>query len=365
MTPYSKDLRERVVAAIDEQEGSQRQIARRFRVSLAFVARLLRRRRQTGGVDPRPHGGGHPPALREGDFQRLRELVRQQPDATLAELRQRLGVSCSLTAIWRALKALDLPRKKKIPRACEQGKPAVQEKRRAFVAALASLDPQRLVFVDESGATTAMTRRYGRAPRGQRVYGEVPGKWTSVTLISALRLSGVGASLAFQGATDTPAFRTYVEELLVPQLHPGDVVIWDNLKPHHDAQVRQAVARAGAAVEPLPPWSPDLTPIEKMWSKVKGFLRSVGAGTTEAVYDAPGDALRAVRPQDIVGWFRSCGVSVRDAWESAVTKRSAEGQCSGPEGGVRHGGEHPPSRFFGHGWSHNPLVCAQPKRKAL
>jgi transposase len=109
MRPYSMDLRERVVAALDEHEGSQRQIARRFRVSLSFVARLLRRRRQTGGLDPRPHGGGHPPALQEGDLQRLRELVRQQPDATLEELRQRLGASCSLKAIWRALKTLDLP----------------------------------------------------------------------------------------------------------------------------------------------------------------------------------------------------------------------------------------------------------------
>ena len=133
MKPYSMDLRERVAAAIDEHEGSQRQIARRFRVSLSFVARLLRRHRQTGGLDPRPHGGGHPPALREGDLPHLRELVQQQPDATLEELRQRLGVSCSLKAIWRALKALDLPRKKKIPRACEQGNPKVQEKRRAFV----------------------------------------------------------------------------------------------------------------------------------------------------------------------------------------------------------------------------------------
>jgi transposase len=203
-----------------------------------------------------------------------------------------------------------------------------------------------------------MTRRYGRAPRGQRVYGEVPGKWTSVTLISALRLSGVGASLAFEGATDTPAFQTYVEELLVPQLRPGDVVVWDNLKPHLDASVRQAVERAGATVEPLPPWSPDLTPIEKMFSKVKGVLRSVGARTTEAVYGALGDALRAVRPQDIVGWFRSCGVCVRDALEPAVSKRSAEGQRTGPEGGVRHGGEHPPSRRFDHGWSQSYGLCA-------
>jgi transposase len=99
--------------------------------------------------------------------------------------------------------------------------------------------------------------------------GTVPGRWTSVTLISALRLSGVFTPLAFEGATDTAAFRTYVEQALTPQLHPGDVVIWDNLKPHKDARVRQAIARAGAELVPLPPYSSDLTPIEELWSKAR------------------------------------------------------------------------------------------------
>ncbi len=102
MRPYSMDLRRRVAASIDEHEGSLRQVARRFRVSLSFVARLLRRR-QTGSLDPKPHGGGHPPALPQADLERLRQLVQQPPDATLEELRQRLGVSCRLAAICRTL----------------------------------------------------------------------------------------------------------------------------------------------------------------------------------------------------------------------------------------------------------------------
>jgi transposase len=358
MRPYSRDLRERIAAAVDERDGSQRQIARRFRVSLSFVARLLRRRRQTGSVDPQPHGGGHPPALQGTDRERLRQLVQEQPDATLDELRQRLGVPCSLTAIWRALRPLDLPRKKKVLRARQQGDPKVQEKRRAFQEKVAGIDPQRLVFVDESGATTAMTRRYGRAPRGERVIGEVPGQWKSVTLISAMRLAGVGASLAFEGATDTPAFQTYVEEMLVPQLCPGDVVIWDNLKPHQDEQVRRAVEQAGATVEPLPPWSPDLTPIEKMWSKVKEFLRSVAARTTEAVYDAMGQALRAVRPRDIVGWFGSCGLGVSEGLKFAAPKRSGDRRRAGSDRGARPEGEHPPPRLLDHGWFPSWSLCA-------
>ncbi|MGE5756178.1 MAG: IS630 family transposase [Planctomycetaceae bacterium] len=307
MRPYSLDLRERVAAAVDHAEGSLRQIARRFRVSLSFVVRLLRRRHQTDSLDPKPHGGGHPPALDSAGLERLRDLVKKQPDATLDELRQRVGVACSRMALWRALRKLKITRKKKSLPARERDTPENRCKREAFREKMAGVDPRRLVFVDETGATTALRRTYGRAPRGERVVGTVPGRWESVTLISALRLSGVAAPLAFEGATDTPAFQTYVEQALAPQLAPGDVVIWDNLKPHKDAHVKQAVERTGARVEALPPYSSDLTPIEGMWSKAKGFLRSVAARTTDTLYDAMGAALRAVDPEDIVGWFRSCG----------------------------------------------------------
>jgi transposase len=307
MRPYSRDLRERVAAAVDQSEGSLREIARRFRVSLSFVARLLRRRRQTGTLDPKPHGGGHPPALDRAGLERLRDLVRQQPDATLDELRRRVGTPCSRMALWRAVRKLTLTRKKKTLHARQRDDPETQAKREAFREKMAGIDPHRLVFVDETGATTAMTRAYGRAPRGERVVGTVPGQWKSVTLISALRLSGVVAPLAFEGATDTAAFQTYVEQALAPQLRPGDVVLWDNLAPHKDPRVKQAIERAGARVEPLPPYSSDLTPIEELWSKAKEFLRSVAARTTDAVYDAMGVALRAVCPEDILGWFRFCG----------------------------------------------------------
>jgi transposase len=240
-------------------------------------------------------------------LERLRDLVRQQPDATLDELRQRVGVPCSRMALWRALEKLKLPRKKKTLSARDRDKPETQAKRQEFRATIAALDPHRLVFVDETGTDTAMTRTSARAPRGERAVGTVPGQWTTVTLISTLRLSGVMAPLAFEGATDGPAFQTYVEQVLAPQLHPGDVVIWDNLKPHQNAQVKQAIAQVGAELVPLPPYSSDLTPIEELWSKVKTFLRSAAARTTEVLYEAMGEALRSVRAEDIVGWFRFCG----------------------------------------------------------
>jgi transposase len=304
MTPYSHDLRERILETVQRGEGSLRQIARRFLVSLSFVIRLLQLYRRTGSIQPRPHRGGNPAKLGPEDWERLRELVRQQPDATLEELRQRLGVACSTMAISRALRKLGLPRKKKVPRAQEQDSPEVQEQRREFTAELAGVDPHRLVFVDECGANTAMTRTYGRAPVGQRVYANTPGHWESITLTCGLRLSGVTAALAFPGATNTDMFENYVEDVLVPELKPGDVVVWDNLTSHQAEEMVEAVEGAGARVVPLPPWSPDLTPIEEMFSKVKGAMRSAAGRTTAAVYAAFCSALHDVTPDEIAGWFR-------------------------------------------------------------
>ena len=303
MTPYSQDLRQRILDTVQRGEESVRQIARRFLVSISFVTELMQRYRSTGSLQPKPHGGGNTPVLGPEDLERLRELVRQQPDATLAELRQRLGVSCSLMTISRALDKLGLPRKKKVPRAQEQGSPEVQEKRREFCEKMASIDPQRLVYVDECGAHTSMTRTYGRAPVGQRVYTDTPGHWDSITLTCGLRLGGVTAAFAFPGATNTAMFETYVEDVLVPELKPGDVVVWDNLKPHQSEEAVEAVEAAGACVVPLPPWSPDLTPIEEMFSKVKGAMRSLAARTTETVYTAFTSALHEVTLDDIAGWF--------------------------------------------------------------
>jgi transposase len=305
MKAISEDLRKRILDTIQRGDGSLRQIARRFLVSVSFITRLLQLHRSTGSLEPRPHGGGNPPILSPEDLQQLRELVQKQPDATLEELRQRLGVSCSLMTISRALGKLGLPRKKKIPRSQEQDRPDVQEQRQEFCAKLAGVDPRRLVFVDESGANTAMTRTHGRAPVGQRVYTNTPGRWESITMTCGLRLSGVTAPLAFRGATNTDIFETYVQEVLVPELKPGDVVIWDNLKPHKSEEAIEAIEATGARVEPLPPWSPDLSPIEEMVSKVKGAMRSAGARTTNAVYWAFASALDQVTLNDITGWFQS------------------------------------------------------------
>jgi hypothetical protein len=133
------------------------------------MVRLLQRRRATGSVQPKPHGGGPTPKLDRAAVRRLRTLVRQQPDATLTELRDRLGIPCHIATIARVLRRLRITPKKKTLHAQERDRPEVQAQRVAFTEKLAEVDPDHLVFVDEFGATTAMTRRYGPAPEGERV----------------------------------------------------------------------------------------------------------------------------------------------------------------------------------------------------
>ena len=195
----------------------------------------------------------------------------------------------------------------------------MKAQRAAWCEEFAAIDPARLVFVDESGASTAMDRTYGRAPSGVRVDGPVPhGHWKITTLTAAVRLDGVppSACLAFDGATDSACFEAYVQRCLVPALRPGDIVIMDNLACHKTAEVARLIGAAGAAVRYLPAYSPDLNPIEPLFSKLKGLLRSAAARTVDAVIEAMGEALRAVRPGDILGWF---GHSGYPAIKSTVT----------------------------------------------
>ena len=170
------------------------------------------------------------------------------------------------------------------------------------------VDPDRLVFLDESGTQTSMTRTRGRAPRGERVVAKVPaGHWKVVTMIGAVRTGGPFAAATVAASTDSDVFRTYVNEVLAPQLLPGDVVVMDNLTPHKAAGVREAIEAVGASVRYLPPYSPDFNPIENMWSKVKGQLRSMAARSVDALHEAIGVALASVTPSDCVGYFRHCG----------------------------------------------------------
>lgn len=166
----------------------------------------------------------------------------------------------------------------------------------------------RLVFLDESGAKTNMTRLYGRAERGQRVCDAVPnGSWHTTTMIAAIRLTEPQAPFVFEGAMDALAFRVYTAQVLAPTLQPGDIVVLDNLSSHKDKVARESIRATGAQIRDLPPYSPDLNPIELMWSKIKTFLRKSKARTTDQLTKAIGRALDTVTTEDAAGWLRKCG----------------------------------------------------------
>jgi transposase len=162
----------------------------------------------------------------------------------------------------------------------------------------------------ESGAKTNLTRLCGRALKGQRVHDSTPhGHWQTTTMISSVRLDGSTACTALEGATDTESFRACVSQVLVPTLRPGDLVVMDNLSPHKSDPTLALITNAGAQVLFLPAYSPDLNPIEKMWSKIKSLLRTAEARTPADLITAIGQALAKVTAQDALGWFVSCGYS--------------------------------------------------------
>lgn len=177
---------------------------------------------------------------------------------------------------------------------------------------MAAVDPGKLVFVDESGINTSMTRARGRAAPGERVAGAVPqGHWQTLTMIGALRLDGMAAAVTVDAATDTDVFGAFVHDALVPALRPGDVVLWDGLAPHKARRVREEVERARATLIPLPPYSPDFSPIEPAWSKVKGHVRDVEPRTAEALGQAAAESFASVTASDARGWFENSGYCVQ------------------------------------------------------
>ena len=175
-------------------------------------------------------------------------------------------------------------------------------------------DARRLVFVDESGFNTSMTRLRARAPRGQRAYGKVPrNRGKNTTLIAAITLEGaMGESMTVEGATDAEAFEAYVEHFLAPSLSKGQVVVLDGLGAHRPQRIRELIEARGADLLFLPSYSPDLNPIEEAFSKIKALVRKEGARVREALVEAIGAALAAVTPEDAAGWFAHAGYWPQD-----------------------------------------------------
>jgi transposase len=239
---------------------------------------------------------------------RIQELLAATPDMTLAELRAELRVTVALSTLWAAVRSLGLTFKK-VTRAAERDRPDVAAARDKWRRdAAPALDPHSVVFVDETAANTQMDRRYGYAPRGQPVVGTVPhGHYKSLTFTAALRANGLTATQVLDGPMTGPRFREYVTTRLVPTLRPGDVVVMDNLPCHKAGAVRAAVEAAGCRLLYLPPYSPDLNPIELAFARLKRLLRSDGHRDVPTLMTFLGSVRTAFRADECRAYLRHCG----------------------------------------------------------
>jgi transposase len=184
----------------------------------------------------------------------------------------------------------------------------VAQARDEWRASQGELNPERLVFIDETGAATDMARRHGRCPRGQRLVCSVPwGHWKTTTFVAALRVGEIAAPCVFDGPMDGSSFRAYVEQFVVPILRHGDIVVMDNLPSHKVAGIRKAIEAAGAELRYLPAYSPDFNPIEQFFAKLKALLRKTAARTIEALIAAIADALTKVSPPECANYLANQG----------------------------------------------------------
>ena len=191
--------------------------------------------------------------------------------------------------------------------AVERHRPETGRARRRFQSRLSRVPTKDLVFVDESGVRTDLTRRYGRAPKGERVHEAVPhGHWKALTILGALSTKGVQASMTIEAATDTDVFVAFVEQVLGPTLRPGQIVVMDNLTAHKQRKIRRLLTKRRCRLWYLPPYSPDLNPIELAWSKLKTFLRGAKARLRPALEEAVAKGLHTITAQDARNWFRHC-----------------------------------------------------------
>jgi len=197
---------------------------------------------------------------------------------------------------------------KKTAHAAEQQRPDVWQRRLAWFETQPELEPERLVFIDEAGASTKMARRYGRAAKGARCRASVPhGHWKTTTFVGALRHDRMTAPMVLDGPMNGAAFQAYVEQVLAPTLRPGDIVVLDNLPAHKPAAVRQAIEASGAELRFLPPYSPDFNPIEMAFSKLKAGLNKVAARTIDDLWNAIGTAIGQFTPDECWNYFQATG----------------------------------------------------------
>jgi transposase len=305
---YSGDLRERVVGAI-VSGASARSVAKAFSISASSAIKWGQRWRSTGRVEASSvRGHRRSPLVDHADW--LLALIVGQADLTLEEIHERIGergVSTSVSSLWRFFKGRGISLKKSL-HASEQLRADVALARQAWRQNQPALDPDKIVFVDETGTNTAMTRLRGRCKLSERLIGRAPhGHWKTTTFVAGLRNDAITAPYVFDRPMNGEIFLAWLEQELIPTLAKGDIVVMDNLPAHKIASVRPLIEAAGAVLLYLPPYSPDLNPIEMAFAKIKALLRKAAERTIDALWDKIGEILSAFSPQECANYFRHAG----------------------------------------------------------
>ncbi|PSN07920.1 IS630 family transposase [filamentous cyanobacterium CCT1] len=309
MKAHSLDLRQKIIDTYENEPISQRQIAARFRVAQSVVTRLLKQYRETGELSSKPRPG-RPRSLNSDQGQVVKDLVSATPDITLGELCQVLeeqtGVSVSESTMCREMKRLNLSRQKKSLYPSDKASERVQTLRHDYWDEVRDVSVQDLVFIDESGVNLGLVRLFAWAIQGQRAYGAQPKRGKNVSIVAGLSLAGVVASAVILGAFDGLSFEAFVATRLVPNLWLGACVVMDNCYIHKGEEIRHLIEAAGARLVYLPPYSPDFSPIENFWSKVKSILKTLGARSYQALSEAIETAFEQASETDIKNWFAHC-----------------------------------------------------------
>ena len=311
MVAYSLDLRERIIRTWQEGQP-KRAVARIFKVSLSTVKRYVKRFEQLGQVLPTIQGhmaGKLNPKMRK----QLARQLKVHPDFTLTQhmewWNRRHGeqLQVSETLVSRIFRRLGWTRKKKTIGAAERDEAA----RAAFRALMKTLPVEDIVVLDESSTRIGMIPLYARSPRGCRAYDHaIQNYGRNVTLLASITVAGMQAAMTLEGAVDEAAFEAFVEKVLLPTLHPGQIIIMDNLSSHKTEKIEQLVTQAGCQLLYLPAYSPDLSPIEEAFSKLKAFLRRCRCRTIPALIRAIAKGLDRITAEDAKGWFAHAGFSV-------------------------------------------------------
>ena len=310
MKTLPAEFRYRVVALTDDGMTTA-EIAEVLGVSGAWVRSIKALARSGVSLQPKSRANQRT-SLAERDGERIRTQVAAKPGSTLEDLKRDLQLQTSIPNLWLALRELKITLKKKTLHAAERDRTDVAADRAIWNVFATGIDPRRLVFLDETFGTTAMTRLYGWGPIAERVHYPAPhGHWKTTTFVAAFRLGGLFAPLVVDGALNGELFAAYLRTQLAPQLRPGDILVMDNLPTHKVQAAVDAVRAVDATVLYLPPYSPDFNPIEQVFSKIKTELRRRELRTIPELENAFGECLDWITSTQALHYFKNSGYSGR------------------------------------------------------